>query len=317
MRAYAMISPLFWTRGSGKKLRGHKEAQIVAFHLMTSPSVTMVGIYHLSLPTLCHETGLTTEEALKGLAKCAEPGIDFAFYDEDEELVFVPALAKHQIGEKLKVKDHKIKGVLRALSPFKEHRFSALFLQRYSKVYHLGEEGASKSLGRDDVPDPAPVLDPVLPGESEGAPAKSAPRATGASWRRVPAGFEPDAEHAQLAAERDVDLALELANFRDHTFDTPREDPPAEFRKWLRNARPRRSPHKAQERAGGEIPETRLAARSKLLDEAKAGKHGSKAQAWYESGRKRTELADVLERGPLPPAAPASPVMQLAGGIGR
>src|SRR5665213_1243453 len=96
VRAYASLSPMFWTRGSGKRLRGHKEAQIVALYLMSAPATTMVGIYHLALPTLCHETGLTPEEATKGLGRCIEEG--FCFWDETEELVFVPALAKHQIG---------------------------------------------------------------------------------------------------------------------------------------------------------------------------------------------------------------------------
>lgn len=153
MRAYGSVSPMFWTRGSGKRLRGDYAAQIVALYLMTSPHTTMVGIFHLSLPTLCHETGLSTEEASKGLARCSKEM--FAFWDEAEELVFVPALAHHQLGERLNKKDHKVKGVLRALAPFKGHRFFDLFLERYADLYSLSE-GASKSLRRDDVPVPDP-----------------------------------------------------------------------------------------------------------------------------------------------------------------
>ena len=166
MRAYGSISPLFWTRGSGKRLRGDPDAQVVALYLMTSPHTSMVGIFHLSLPTLCHETGLTSEGALKGLARCSEEQI--AYWDESEELVFVPALAHHQLGERLKEKDKKVKGVLRALAPYKGHRFYDLFLERYADSYQL-DEGASKSLQRDYVPDPVPDLGSDL-GERERGP---------------------------------------------------------------------------------------------------------------------------------------------------
>lgn len=163
MRAYASLSPMFWTRGSGKRLRGQKEAQLVALYLMSSPATSMVGIFHLALPTLCHETGLSLEEASKGLARCSEEGL--VFWDEDEELVFVPALAKHQMGDKLDPKDHKVKGVVRALAPFKGHRFFGMFMDRYADPYSLpieADEGASESRPRDDVPDPDPAPVPGL-----------------------------------------------------------------------------------------------------------------------------------------------------------
>ncbi len=166
MRAYGSVSPMFWTRGSGKRLRGDKAAQLVALYLMTSPHTTMVGIFHLSLPSLCHETGLTLEEARKGLERCYEEQL--AFWDEVEELVFVPALAHHQLGETLKKTDHKVKGVVRALAPYKGHRFYDLFLERYADSYSL-DEAASKSLPRDDVPDPAPVPVPVRPVSGSGS----------------------------------------------------------------------------------------------------------------------------------------------------
>lgn len=161
MRAYATLSPVFWTRGSGKRLRGHKEAQLVALYLMSSPATNMIGIFHLALPTLCHETGLSLEEARKGLLRCLEEGL--VFWDEDEELVFVPALAKHQMGENLAPKDHRVKGVLRELAPFKGHRFYAMFIDRYADSYSLNreqQEAPSKPLRRGDDPDPDPDLVP-------------------------------------------------------------------------------------------------------------------------------------------------------------
>lgn len=57
-------------------------------------------------------------------------------------------------------------------------------------------------------------------------------------WRRVPEGWNPTLAHVNLARERGVDIALELAKFRDHEFAQPKSDADATFRNWLRAARP-------------------------------------------------------------------------------
>ena len=44
MRDYAKIRPVFWTRGTGKKLRGDPEAQVVALYLMSAPLSHMTGL---------------------------------------------------------------------------------------------------------------------------------------------------------------------------------------------------------------------------------------------------------------------------------
>lgn len=201
MRSYASISPLFWTRGSGKRLRGHAEAQVVALYLMSSPGTSMVGIFPLSLATLCHETGLPLEGARKGLQRCAEEHL--AFWDEEEELVWVPALAKHQIGETLKEKDKRVKGVLRALAPFRGHRFHDLFLERYGLLFSLESspsQAPPKPLPRDYVPDPGLVPDPVSdPDQPDRSPTGSSPDAS--------SGVVPRAEPAP---PYDLTSALEL-----------------------------------------------------------------------------------------------------------
>lgn len=201
MRQYASVAPTFWTRGSGKRLRGHPEAQVVALYLMTSPHTSMVGIFHLALPTLCHETGLSEEGARKGLARCSEEAL--AIWDEDEELVWIPALAQYQIGDVLKrgkggKLDNRAKAVIRELAPFKGHRFFDLFMDRYADSYRLSEadaegalEGLPSPIARARVV-PAPVLvpdhDPDLAPEGvqgEPSPSLRAPPETS----RVPMPF--------------------------------------------------------------------------------------------------------------------------------
>ncbi len=219
MRTYASISPMFWTRGSGKRLRGDTAAQVVALYLMTSPATSMVGIFHLALPTLCHETGLTLQGARKGLQRVSEEGI--AHYDEAEELVFVPALAKHQVGETLTAKDKKVRGVIRALEPFKSHRFYSLFVERYASAFSLPEseitrpsEAPSESLPRDYVP--VPVLS--CPDPESGVVLAAKPDAEQQLEANVADVFEfwkTDTGHSdsKLTAEKRKHLRARLKDF--------------------------------------------------------------------------------------------------------
>jgi hypothetical protein len=57
------------------------------------------------------------------------------------------------------------------------------------------------------------------------------------AWRRVPSGWMPNDQHRAIAAECCVPFELELAKYRDHEFNTPKRDPDATFRNWLRSAR--------------------------------------------------------------------------------
>lgn len=135
MREYAKFAPTFWTRGSGKLLRGYPEAQVVATYLFSAPGSNMIGLYYLPMPTLAHETGLSSEGASKGLRRVIEAGI--AHYDDDAELVWMPEAARIQMGQTLQRKDKRSKGVLRELTPFGKHAFVGAFLHRYGDAYHI------------------------------------------------------------------------------------------------------------------------------------------------------------------------------------
>jgi hypothetical protein len=241
VRSYASVAPTFWTRGSGKKLRGHPSAQIIALYLMTSPHMSMIGICSLALPTLCHETGLSEADVRAGLAKCATE--DIAHWDEDAELVWVPALARYQIGEEIKIgkggrPDAKGRGVERALALFKGHSFYQLFLERYADAYRLthlkqgvsrgpggGLEGASGDSGSAPrgpsgpyVPDPAlgPDHDPGLDPAPELDGASEAPADDDEPTTSEPAP-EPPAPTLQDRARAWVKDPFEAA----HTFPNP------------------------------------------------------------------------------------------------
>ncbi len=139
MRDYAMLLPQFWTGATGKKLRaGGMECQVLALYLVSSPLSNMIGLYYLPLPTLCHETGLTMEGALKALRRVEDAS--FAFYDEAEEVIWVPEMARYQIADELKPKDNRVKSVAKEAVKYCKSRFFKEFCGRYQDAFHIGSE---------------------------------------------------------------------------------------------------------------------------------------------------------------------------------
>lgn len=91
------------------------------------------------------------------------------------------------------------------------------------------------------------IQDP--PPASLSVPPAKAPRAS----RRCPEDFTPSPDLVAEVAAPGVNVARELAKFRDHTFKTARSDWPATFRNWLRDAADRAKP------AGGSFLEAKQA----------------------------------------------------------
>jgi hypothetical protein len=137
MRDYGKISPQFWIGKTGKALRKHHEAQIVALYLMTCPTSEMTGVFNCPLMYIAHETGLGEEGASKGLERLVE--LDFCTYEEDLEVVFVHEMAKYQIGEELKVSDNQVKWVKKAFLNMPDGLIRRGFYEKYRDAFHLGE----------------------------------------------------------------------------------------------------------------------------------------------------------------------------------
>jgi hypothetical protein len=159
MRTQATIVPTFWTRGSGKKLRGHPNAQVLALYFMTSPQSTMVGLYYEPLTTILHDTGLTEAQFREALPLVSE----IALYDEQEGLVYLPEGAAHQVGATMSIKDNKRKSILAQLEVYGGHPFVRRWMERYYVPYNFSHEGIPEPLrspyeppseGLSQAPDP-------------------------------------------------------------------------------------------------------------------------------------------------------------------
>lgn len=134
MREYSKITPQFWLGSTGKKLRGHIEAQVVATYLLTSPHANMLGLYYLPKMFIAHETGLPLEGASKGLQRCIEVG--FCHYDEDSEMVWVIEMALHQVGE-LKSTDNRCAGIQNEYDKLPKNLYLTEFYNKYSSIFHM------------------------------------------------------------------------------------------------------------------------------------------------------------------------------------
>jgi hypothetical protein len=140
----------------------------------------MTGLYYLPLATIASEIGRPLEGASKGLQRLEEVGD--AYYDQASQVVWVPDMAHDQVGSLLKFNDHKRKGILNQLEPFRGHRFFGEFMDKYAEAYNLTQapskplrspsKAPSKPLGRgskapsNSDPDPAPDPDPEAGAEA-------------------------------------------------------------------------------------------------------------------------------------------------------
>jgi hypothetical protein len=169
MRSYAQVVPTFWTRGSGKKLRVNRDAQVLAMYLMTAPSSNLIGLYYIPLITICHETGLTESEVRATMPVIAE----IARYDFDQEIAWLPEAARYQLGENMAEKDKRRAAVEREVAMVSGHQFAREFMARYGAKYGLridlkteglpeSEEAPSKGHPSDGMPPfPAPAPAPA------------------------------------------------------------------------------------------------------------------------------------------------------------
>jgi len=136
MRDYSKVSPRFWTGETGRLIRKlGPETQVVAFYLFTCPSANMLGLYYLAMPTLVHETGRAFKGASEALRSLREA--KFAYYDSVSEHIWVPNMAREQIGARLSPKDNRHVAVLRELEQLRKTPFFNDFVNRYRDVYHL------------------------------------------------------------------------------------------------------------------------------------------------------------------------------------
>lgn len=161
-REYSKILPSFWTGDTGRSVRAMgRDCQVVAFYLLTSPHASAIGLYHLPLAYLAADTGIPSEGASEALARLSEGG--FCGYDLTTETVWVPEMARIQVGEVIKPKDNIRAWLVKEVERMRKRPFFNDFLTKYAIAYNLAIIPESKPLGS---PSEAPS-DPLRSQERE------------------------------------------------------------------------------------------------------------------------------------------------------
>ena len=98
MSYYGVIFPEFWTGQTGRELREHggKEAQLLGLYLATNRHANMLGLYHVLVDDIKHETGLSLKAIEKGLRVTA--AATFATFDAATAFVWVRHMARFRLG---------------------------------------------------------------------------------------------------------------------------------------------------------------------------------------------------------------------------
>jgi hypothetical protein len=136
-RNYATVSPRFWTGETGRALRAEgRDVQLLALYLITSPHANMIGLYYLPLPLAGHEIGMDLVEVTAAMHGAEEAG--FCQYDWEGAVVFVPEMARHQLGAALGKGDKRRKGVVSMLLALTDSPLAVAFAERYATAYDLG-----------------------------------------------------------------------------------------------------------------------------------------------------------------------------------
>lgn len=135
MSYYSKVSSRFWTGDTGRALRGHPNAQVVAAYLITSPHANMLGFYYLPISYIATDTGIPIEGASEALQRLCDG--HFCRYDKVAEVVWVFGMAKNQIGESLEPRDKRVISIRREYESIPNNQFLQDFFEEYGKAYHL------------------------------------------------------------------------------------------------------------------------------------------------------------------------------------
>lgn len=103
------------------------EAKLLHTYFLTNPHTHLTGAYHIAIPTICHETGLSVKAIRKGVDALSKA--ELVHYDEETETVWVVGMLRDQ-GRGPKV----VAAVVRQLSSLWNWPFLQEFLTHYQDL---------------------------------------------------------------------------------------------------------------------------------------------------------------------------------------
>ena len=143
-RQFRQITSRFWTGRTAVRMRTQPiETRAVAFYLATAPTSHMTGLYYITVGTIAGDLGITTRRVVKALQWLSSDG--YCYWDDDNSVVWVRQMARHQIGASLEARDNRVTAILDQLREYKHSPLAGEFVRHYWDAYHFAEIA-----GRDD-----------------------------------------------------------------------------------------------------------------------------------------------------------------------
>ena len=143
MRSYGAVHPTFWTGTTGRQIRrAGRDAQLLALYLLTCPSANMTGLYYLPVPMIAHEMSFSCDEIETAFGELSKA--EFAFYDSEFEVVWVPNMARYQVSATLSPGDKRRSRIHTLARQQEKSPYFAEFLTLYQVPYHLNQDSLSK-----------------------------------------------------------------------------------------------------------------------------------------------------------------------------
>lgn len=192
MSRYAKHRSTMYTGETGRRVRTAPELSDLERgwtwstmgYLLTNGHATMLGLYHLPVVYLCHETGCPERVALKVVRFLQEIG--WLHYDPATEFVWVIEMAQHQVLEEghaaLGERDKRVVQIRRIYASLPDNPFLHAFFDRYGSAFHLGvprgERGAE--LGQASLLLGSHQGTPQAPSKGDGMPHTMPGTGTGA-----------------------------------------------------------------------------------------------------------------------------------------
>lgn len=124
MSDFGKLEARFWQRGTGKRLRGDVHAQLLAMYLMSCESARPFGLFYLPWVLLLDETGMSAKDAAGAMERLMLE--EFAYYDRDEGLAWVPGMAIRRVGDELKEGDKRRPALVKEWLTLPSHEFRSM-----------------------------------------------------------------------------------------------------------------------------------------------------------------------------------------------
>ena len=145
-RQSRLIASRFWTGQTAVRMRKQpNETRVVAFYLVTAPTSHVTGLYTITIGTIADDLGITAGRVVKALQWLSNDG--YCRWDDDNSVIWVRQMARHQIGVSLEARDCRVTAILAHLREYQHSPLVHEFVRHYWHAFHFAEAAGAADFG--------------------------------------------------------------------------------------------------------------------------------------------------------------------------